>query len=54
MKRKRELELVMNEVKKLNKECGYADLENAVMRGLINIHCERYDERQKAKQKRQR
>ena len=51
MKRKRELELVMAEVKKLSSESNYADLEDAVKRGLINIHCERYEERKKANKK---
>ena len=56
MKKRRELELVMEEVKKLTSDSSYSDLENAVKRGLKNIRVAKYEERmeRKAKEKRQR
>ena len=46
VKRKRELELVMNEIRKLTSESNYTDLENAVNRGLKNIRREKHEEHQ--------
>lgn len=51
MKRKRELELVMAEVKKLSSESNYADLEDAVKRGLKNVRREKYQDHLKRKAK---
>ena len=51
MKRKRELELVMDEIKKLTSESSYTDLENAVNRGLKNIRIEKYEDNLARKEK---
>ena len=51
MKRKRELELVMNEIKKLTSKNNYTDLENAVERGLKNVRREKYQDHLKRKAK---